>query len=183
MTGNIVAGRYAKALFALANEEGMSRVEAYGQNLADLAGLIKESPPLKEVLHNPLFSAEEKESLLTRLLKELGAEKQVVDFCLLLAVKGRVDLLLDIQARYSDMLDQAKGVLRGKLITAVTLDEAKGQAIAKSLEQRSGHSIILDFEVDPAILGGVVLQVGDKILDASLRAQLGLLRQNITRGE
>ena len=183
MTGNVVVGRYAKALFTIGSKEGLSTAEAYGQSLADLAELLKKIPSLAEVFHNPLFTTQEKQALVERLLKEMGASKQVTDFCLLLALKGRLDMLLAIESSYRSLLDEVKGVLRGKMITAVELDSGKCQEVVDSLQKRFGRTVILDFEVDPSILGGVVLKVGDKILDASLRAQLGLLRQNITRGE
>ena len=84
---------------------------------------------------------------------------------------------------FGKLLDEAKGIVRGRLLTAVNLNKDRQAGILAALEKQTSKQLALTFEVDPSILGGVVLQVGDKVLDASLRAQLTILRDIIKRGE
>ena len=81
------------------------------------------------------------------------------------------------------MLDEAKGILRGQCITAVKLSNDKKANLKDALQKKAGADIELTFAVDKDILGGMVLKLGDRVLDASLRAQLGILRETFKRGE
>lgn len=183
MTGNIVARRYARALFAIGQAKGADAMEAYGKNLAQLAELLEKEPELLRIFRNPIFSVEEKKSVLEKLFGKFKPEKMVADFCYLLADKERLGVLPDIAAVYGEFLDAEQGVVRGELITAVKLNKDKQKDLLKSLEKKAGKKLVLDFAMDKDILGGVVLKVGDMVLDASLRAQIGMLQENIKRGE
>ena len=102
---------------------------------------------------------------------------------LLLADKERLAYLGEIVDWYGKLLDDAKGIIRGTLTTAVELTDNKRAELKAELEKKAGASIELAFDVDASILGGVVLKVGDRVLDASLRAQLAILRETFKRGE
>ena len=104
-------------------------------------------------------------------------------FCELLADKGRLPLLSAIAADYGALLDKAKGICRGVLTTAIELEAKRKAEIKTQLESRTGRKLELVWAVDPAILGGLILKMGDIVLDASLRAQLDNLRESIKRGE
>ncbi|MDE7241338.1 ATP synthase F1 subunit delta, partial [Desulfovibrio sp.] len=119
---------------------------------------------------------------LSALLDKLGADKTMRNFCFLLADKERLASLRQIAEWYGILLDEANGVLRGKVITAIKLSKAKQEKLKAELAKKSGGDIELAFSVDPEILGGMVLAVGDKVLDSSLRAQLGILRETFKRG-
>lgn len=86
-------------------------------------------------------------------------------------------------AWYGKLLDEAKGIIRGQCITAVQLSADKKSKLKDTLQQKAGTDIELTFAVDKDILGGMVLKMGDRVLDASLRAQLGILRETFKRGE
>ena len=141
------------------------------------------SPELEKAFKSPVVTAEEKKHILGKLLDDLGADKTLLHFCLLLADKGRLSSLRHIATYYSMLLDAENDVMRGRLLTAIPLDDKKQGQIQKLLEKKAAKHIELTFDVDKSILGGVVLKVGDKVLDASLRAQLALLRDIIKRGE
>ena len=183
MTGNIVASRYAGALFSLGKQAGPGEIESYGRDLDALAEMLRDSVELFRTFRNPLFSVEEKSRLVSAVLDRIGAEKMVRNFCLLLAEKERLALLPEIQGHFSTLLDAENGVLRGTVTTAIALDEEKQDELKERLERQADRSIVLGFNEDPAILGGLILTVGDRIMDASLRAQLGILKENIKRGE
>ena len=96
---------------------------------------------------------------------------------------GRLGFLADIQAYYAELLDDHQGVARGRMITAINLEPEIQKKLKKSLEEKTSRQLILDYTVDPGILGGLVLKIGDRVLDASLRAQLVAMKETIKRGE
>ena len=183
MNGDIVAQRYAHALFAVGKAEGMPKLELFGEALSELAGILDEAPELVRLFNAPVISITEKRAVLKELLARIKADPMVENFCLLLADKERLSLFGDIVVCFNKLLDEAKGIVRGRLLTAVNLSKERQASILAKLEQQTSKQLALQFAVDPSILGGVVLQVGDKVLDASLRAQLNILRDIIKRGE
>ena len=125
----------------------------------------------------------EKQKVLSQVLDKLDVDPMIKNFCSLLAEKERLPLFEEIAEAFGKLLDEAWGVVRGKLLTAVSLSKEQQAGILARLEKQTSKQIALKFEVDPSILGGGVLQVGDNVLDASLRAQLAILRDIIKRGE
>ena len=183
MIGNVVARRYASALFALGGEAGMPEMEHYGNTLDALDKAVQESRLLSRVFRNPVLGVEEKKSVLLALLREAGGGEVERRFCELLADKGRLNLLSAIAEDYRSMLDAAKGLCRGVFTTAVALDGTRLAEVTAQLEARTGRGLALVHTVDPSILGGFVLKIGDTVLDASLRAQIDKLGESIKRGE
>ena len=183
MTGNIVATRYAKALFSLGQKAGMGELDKYASSLGYLGDAVSKSPALAEVFCSSMFTQNEKRKVLTKLGKSLSLHKTVINFCLLLSERRRMNVLSDIVSAFQSLLDAEKGTIRGKLLTAIDLDDAKRAAYLAELEKKAGTKLELEFGVAPEILGGVILKVGDKVLDASLRAQLSILKDSIKRGE
>ncbi|GFM37068.1 ATP synthase F1 subunit delta [Desulfovibrio psychrotolerans] len=183
MIGNIVARRYARALFSIGKKAGAKELDSFGQELANLANAIEVTPELGKVFRNPIFSLEEKRAVISKVLDGIKASQTIRNFCFLLAEKDRLALIPDIQAFYNILLDAEQGVVRGELITAIELPKAKRDEVKSQLEKQANQKLILDFSVNKGILGGVLLKIGDQVLDASLRAQLGILKENIKRGE
>jgi len=183
LTGNIVARRYAKALFSLAKKAGKKSLAEYGKDLEAFAGVLEASPDLLKVFANPLISAETKKAVLAGVVGKLTLKPIVANFLSLLADKERLSSVLEVSAYYRILLDESEGVMRGQFVTAYALSEPRQDQIKSKLEKQSGKKLVLSFAVDPAILGGVLLKVGDKVLDASLRAQLEILKEQIKRGE
>lgn len=182
MSGDIVARRYARALFALGKKKGLPELEQLEKDLAALKEAVASSPELTLLFKDPLFSAEEKVKVADTILGKLGASDYSKNFCRLLADKGRLAALPDIAAFFSELLDAEKGIVRGVLVTAVKLDETKRKAVLDQLNKQVKQTVALSYSVNPDILGGVQLKVGDQMLDASLRAQLSILKENIKRG-
>lgn len=183
MTDNVVARRYANAIFALGKSEGESALTKHGKALAELGEMIAAVPGLDMMLKSPVIGVEEKKAVLGTLLGKIKADQVIRNFCFLLADKERLASLRDIISWYGRLLDKVRGVIRGTLTTAVKLNQAKQDEIRAQLGQKAGASIELAFAVDKNILGGMVLSMGDRVLDASLRAQLGFLRETFKRGE
>ncbi|WP_243544420.1 ATP synthase F1 subunit delta [Pseudodesulfovibrio tunisiensis] len=183
MTGNVVSRRYAKALFAIGTAKGEADLKAYGDQLMELAGALEQSPEALGFFRDPTFNTEEKKSVLTRIIEKMSMDQMVRNFCDLLAEKGRLEQIPAIASDYKDMLDVAQGIVTGELVTVKELSEERKTELKGRLEEKAGKKLELAFAVDKDILGGVVLKIGDKVLDASLRAQLQNLKENIKRGE
>ena len=183
MIGSIVARRYARALFAIGQEAGADALKKYGQELTLLSEMLDGAPELYRVFRNPIFGVEQKKAVLEKVLERLNLSKMVQNFCFLLAEKDRLAFLPEIQAHYAVLLDEAEGIVRGQLTTAFDLADDRQGEIRKMLEQQTSRKVHLDYAVDQDILGGLVLKIGDKVFDASLRAQLDMLKENIKRGE
>ena len=149
----------------------VAKLEQYGENLSALEGVLEDSPELVRLFHIPVISVAEKQKVLSQVLDKLDVDPMIKNFCSLLAEKERLPLFEEIAEAF------------GKLLTAVSLSKEQQAGILARLEKQTSKQIALKFEVDPSILGGVVLQVGDNVLDASLRAQLAILRDIIKRGE
>lgn len=182
MTDNALARRYAQALFSLGGKEGGDARRRHGGCLADMAEMLKVEPLLGQALRSPVVTVSEKKGLLEALLKRLKADGTMRNFCFLLADKDRLGALPAIADSYRLMLDQANGVKRGRVITAVKLSSQRQESLKKELCGKADCQMELAFEVDPEILGGMVLELGDRVMDASLRAQLGILRETLIRG-
>ena len=178
MTDNRIARRYASAAFKLGEAEGGDTISKRGQTLVALEGLLDESPALDRVFKSPIITVAVKD-----LLDKIGSDQVTRNFCYLLADKGRLAYFRAIVQAYVKKLDEVKGIIRGKLTTAISLTQAEQKTYKAELEKKAGSPIELTFDVDDSILGGVVLKVGDRVLDASLRAQLENLRETFKRGK
>lgn len=183
MTDTRIARRYASAAFRLAQKEGGDIPGKRGQVLKDLRDMLDVCPALEAVFKSPIVTVQEKKNILSALLDKVDSDTTTRNFCYLLADKDRLAFFRAIVQAYETRLDEAQGVIRGKLTTAVALGKAKQDAIRADLVAKAGgKEIELSFAVDQAILGGVVLKIGDRVLDASLRAQLEILRETFKRG-
>ncbi len=183
MIGNVVSRRYAKALFAVGAAKGEAEQAKFGEQLIAIGNSIEEAPEATAFFKNPAFSVEEKAAVLNQLIEKVAVDPMVKNFCDLLADRGRVEMLPAIAADYKAMIDAVSGVVSGELITVSELNEDRKSAIMANLEQQAGKKLELSFATDKEILGGIVLKVGDKVMDASLKAQLQILKENIKRGE
>lgn len=178
ITGSI-ARRYAKALFGLAVESG--RVEAWATSLQSLEQVIEGSPDLQDVLSNPVYSKDQRRAIVGKLASALSLDAEPRDLLFLLGDRNRLAYLGAIVLTFRDLADAHLGRLRAKVTSAVRLEDAQAQAMADRLSQATQAKVLLDRAVDPAILGGVVAQVGSLVYDGSVRTQLEDLRQQLKR--
>ncbi|MBQ7738663.1 MAG: F0F1 ATP synthase subunit delta [Desulfovibrionaceae bacterium] len=184
MINTVVARRYANAIFALSETEGDKALAHRGECLANLSAMIAASPGLDLTLKSPVVSIEEKKAVVGKLLAKIKADNIMQNFCFLLADKERLAFLREIATLYGELLDEKKGVVRGRVTTAISLSPEDEKQILNAIStKKSGREVKLEFAVDASILGGMVLQMGDKVWDASLQAQLSTLRETFKRGE
>ena len=169
------ARRYAKAVFELAQEKG--EVEAWLPRL-DAVRAVLTDPTAAEVFASPaLPSARRVEIVEAVATPEMG--KEGVNLAKLLVAARRPELIEGVIEEYRALADEAAGRVRATATTAVELDSADYERIAGDLSKRLGKEVRLEVRVDPAIIGGMVLQVGDRLIDASVATRLQQLRRRL----
>jgi len=182
-----IARRYAKALFSLADEKG--QIEQWSKGLEVLRHLLA-LPELRDALSNPAMEREQRRSLAKGLsvavelaspkllaAAVLGLEEDVRNLLLLLADRNRLAYLPAILDDYRALADQRLGRVRAKVTSAVPLAADEARRISDKLAEATKAQVIVETAVDPALLGGVVAQVGSVVYDGSVRAQLEELRR------
>jgi F-type H+-transporting ATPase subunit delta len=176
-----VSRRYAKALLMLGQEDG--KYKEYGEELSAFAQLLEREPELKDALLNPIHSMEERRKLLLRVTELLQLSPMVGNFLKLLFDKHRLAALSGITQVYQQFVDDIENVKRAHVKAAVALDEDMQERLRQGLEKMTKSKVVMDFEEDPAIIGGIVARVGDLVLDGSVRTQLASLRESLIKGE
>ncbi len=169
-----VAERYATALFELAQEE--RAVEAVERDFAALKAAVAESPDLARLVRAPVFSREEQQKGMDAVLRRMEAAPLTVRFVLLLAAKRRLFTLLDVIKAYDILVARLRGEVRAEVTSARPLNDAEVAELRAVLKSRLGRDARLDAKVDPSLLGGLVVKVGSRMIDSSLRTKLDGLR-------
>ncbi len=176
-----VSRRYARALMMLGQDDG--KFKEYGDELRTFTQLMEREPELKDALLNPVHSMEERKNLLLRVAELLKLSPMVSNFLKLLFDKLRLAALPGISEVYQHLADEMENLKRARIKSAVPLDEGMQERLQKALEKMTKSKVVMEFEEDPGIIGGVVAMVGDLVLDGSVRTQLDAIRESLTKGE
>ncbi|MDJ0784339.1 MAG: ATP synthase F1 subunit delta [Desulfosarcinaceae bacterium] len=176
-----IARRYAKALLLIGKEDG--NTETYRAELGGVAQLIASEKDLEEAVANPLYDVEGRRKVLTAVIEKLALSKVTASFLVFLFDKGRIGFLQSINDFYQKLADELKGVAHASLISATELSSEAVEKIRSALSNKTGKEIILDVQQDPELIGGIVTQIGDLVLDGSVKTQLLNMRESLKRGE
>jgi ATP synthase F1 delta subunit len=168
---------YARALFEVAEERGL--LDAIRGQLDQFVQALNDNRQFQIFFFSPYFSAEEKKQALHRVID--GAEPIFVGFLETLVDGHRMPVLFRIRAHYKRLWDEANKVLPVSVTSAVPLNEAVVKEIGDRIGEQTGQTVQLTTAADPEILGGIVVRVGNAILDASLRSRLNQLRNQLAR--
>lgn len=179
MIGRGVARRYARALFEMGRDAGnLDRLEA---DLDLAATALREDEALRQVLFNPLIGVEEKTGLIQSAfagrLSEAGLR-----FFQFLVQKGRQHHLDAVLTEFRRLVHAERGIMEAEALVAKPLGQALERDLVRRLEEVSGKRVALRVRVEPALLGGIVLQVGDRRIDGSVAGRLAALRQAMKEG-
>lgn len=177
MKQTILAKRYAKAIFTIGQEQ--ENYEEYNEVLQGVATLFTETPEVADALTNPLYPMDVKEKVMTGLVASIGVDAVMGNFLNLLVQKKRAEILPEIANAYKTMVDEAKNISHGNVISAVELSDELKNNIQTVLEKLTGKKVELTTSVDPSIIGGMVAKVGDLVLDGSIKTQLAGLKDSI----
>ena len=172
-----IARVYAEALFEAARAE--DKLDVIHEQLDEFADAVAANRDLQVFLFSPYFSSAEKREGISRAVS--GAEPELLNFLELLAEKHRMPAIFRIRDRFDDLWAEANRRLEVIVTSAVELDEGVVEHVGQEIERQTDRTIELRSEVDPEILGGLVLRVGNMVLDASLRNQLERLRKEVAQ--
>ena len=170
-----VAGRYAFALHELATERGAG--EAVSEALKTFRQLYEGSSDLRLLMHSPAFSAAEQLKALDALLKNTNIEGVAANFLRLVAAKRRLFALPAIIDAYQRLEESAKGLTRAEATVAKPLLPSQELALRDAVQEAAGgKAVSLEVKTDPTIVGGIIIKLGSRMVDASLRTKLNSIR-------
>jgi F-type H+-transporting ATPase subunit delta len=173
-----IAEVYGRSLYEVASEH--DKTDEIREQLGQIAEALETNRELAIYFFSPYFSTQEKKDGLGKLLD--GADDILINFLELLIEKHRMPVIFRIRRHYDTLWERDHHVLPVRIATAVALDEGVARKLGEQIEKSTGQTIELTASVDPDILGGIVLRVGNSILDASIRNRLENLRKAVARG-
>jgi F-type H+-transporting ATPase subunit delta len=175
-----IAGRYATALFELASEgKALDKVDAA---LDGFLSLLDGSEDLQRLIANPVFTADEQVSAINALLKKAKIDGIAGNFLSLVASKRRLFLVRPMIAAFKALLADKNGVVAAEVTVAAPLSAQHREAVLAALEGQAGGKIALTEKVDPSIIGGLVVKMGSKMIDASLKTKLNAMKLAMIAG-
>lgn len=169
---------YARALFQAALEQG--RIDQLREQLGQFADALDENRELAVFFFSPYFSTSEKQQSLDTLLD--GADQIFLNFLELLIENHRMPVIFRIRDEYERLWDEENKTLPVEITSAIALDEQTTESLGRTIGERAGRKVTLAARVDPDILGGIIVRVGNSILDASIRNRLEQLRRHVAQG-
>jgi len=169
---------YARSLFEVAREQG--KLDELREQLAQFADALDQNRDLAVFFFSPYFSTNEKQEALGGLLD--GADPALMNFLALLIENHRMPVIFRIRHEFERLWDEENRTLAVEITSAIELDPAMTEGLGKTIGERAGRKVTLAARVDPDILGGIVVRVGNSILDASIRNRLEQLRRHVAQG-
>jgi ATP synthase F1 delta subunit len=172
-----VAKVYSEALFDVAKEK--DELDEIQQQLGEFADAVSENQDLQVFFFSPYLSSAEKREGIGKVVE--GGNQELVNFLELLAEKHRMPALFRIRQRFDELWAAENERLAVTVTSAIELDPKLVESIGAEIEEKTGKTIELKSEVDPAIIGGLVLRVGNRVLDASISSRLDKLRREVAQ--
>ena len=170
-----MAGRYARALFELALEAKI--VDAVRTDLDNFDALLAESPDLLRLVRSPVFSAEEQGKAMAAVLAKAGIGGLAGNFLKLITANRRLFAIRDMMRDYRKLVAKWKGEVTAEVTVAERLSDARLEELKAALKSITGEqAVALDVKVDPAIIGGLVVKLGSRMVDSSLRTKLNAIK-------
>jgi F-type H+-transporting ATPase subunit delta len=172
-----IAAVYARSLFEVAKEQ--SKLDLVREQLGEFADTLEQTRELQVFFFSPYFSTAEKQDGLDRAVT--GADAVVINFLKLLIENHRMPVIFRVRRGYDELWEEENKLLPVRVTSAVELDSKTVSQIGDKIAEQTGRKVDLSSEVDPDILGGIVVRVGNSILDASIRNRLESLRRQVSR--
>ncbi len=169
-----MAGRYATALFDLARES--NTIDAVKADLDRFAALLAESPDLLRLVRSPVFSADEQMQALSAVLARAEIGGLAANFLKLVTANRRLFAVRDMIKAFAELVADYKGQVSAEVTVAARLRDEHVAALKNALHAVSGKDVDLNIKIDPAIIGGLVVKLGSRMVDSSLRTKLNAIR-------
>lgn len=169
-----MAGRYATALFELADAQGS--LDAVASDLASIRALLDSSDDLVRLVRSPVFDADAKWRAVSAILEKTGISGLVYNFIGIVTRKRRLFALPGMISGYTALLALKRGEMSADVTSAHALDESQIAALKTALNAATGRDVFINMAVDSGLLGGLVVKVGSRMIDSSLRTKLNSLK-------
>ncbi|VWX58572.1 F0F1 ATP synthase subunit delta [Sphingorhabdus sp. 109] len=170
-----LAGRYATALFALAQEN--NSIDAVQDSLTTLSAALAESEDLKELTNSPVLTRDDAGKAIAAIAAKLGLEKLTTNILGVLAANRRLDQIPAVIRAFSTLASSYRGEITAEVTSAHPLDDKQIEALKAQLKKRVGSDVSVSTAVDPSILGGLVVKIGSQMIDSSIKTRLNTLSQ------
>jgi F-type H+-transporting ATPase subunit delta len=177
---DVIAKRYARALYDLGKEEGKEK--AFLEELQGIVGVISENEELKSLLESPLYDIVLKKRILKEVSSKVSISLYAVNFLNILLDKDRFFVLSEIVDAYDKILDEVSGRVRAKVVCATAIDDAQLQKVCQTLSKVFKKEVDVDVSVEPSLIGGMIAEVEGMIYDGSIKTQISKLKQSL-KGE
>ena len=169
-----VSGRYATALFELARDEKC--IDAVKADLDRFNAMLEESADLKRLVRSPVFSSEAQSKALAAVLDQAGISGVSANFLKVLTANRRLFAVADVIRAFNALVAKFKGEATADVTVAETLSDKNLDALKSALQAVTGKDVTLNVKVDPSIIGGLVLKLGSRMVDSSLRTKLNSIK-------
>ncbi|MFA5523166.1 MAG: F0F1 ATP synthase subunit delta [Tissierellales bacterium] len=172
----LVGKRYAEALFEVALE--LDKLEEFNEEIKSVSEVLKSEPKLKTIFEHPKLSKKEKKDIIDSIFKD-RVSQEIVNLCYIIIDKNREAYLSDISYEYTRLSNDKQGIVEAKAITAIPMDDEEMKKLENQLSKRLDKKVILTNEVQSGIIGGVLVKIGDKIIDASIKGRFEELYKDL----
>jgi F-type H+-transporting ATPase subunit delta len=181
LRGSKVSKRYAKALLSLGREDG--NYEAYGENLQEFSSFCELNGEFADVITNQVFSIEDRREILKAVLEKSAFSVMMRNFLYLLLDKNRIGAIQEIAEHYERLTDDISNIARAEIVTTRPLKTEEQNRLEKVLGDLTSKNVRVEVKEDKGLIGGIIVKIGDLVLDGSIRAQLEGLKESLKRGE
>ena len=175
---DVIANRYAEALFQLSEEENITK-EIYNE-LHDVVEVIKNNKELDNVLKSPLVAKNEKTQLIEALFNN-KINNNLKNFLKILVEKGRISSLKSIELTFKELLNDKHNIIEGTVISAIALTEKQVKELEEKLSKKYNKNVTLENKVDKSVLGGVLVRLGNTEIDGTIKTRLDGLKNQLSQ--
>ena len=175
MTSKTIASRYARALL---NTALPNKVDKIRQDLQATLAIYQAGTDLPGILRHPMVPQSAKKEILTQILKD-KVDALLIHFLETLITKRRINILPDIVEMYNLLADESLGIVKARVRTPFPISEPQQAIIKDKLARLTGKRVIMDIEIKPALLGGLAVKIGDRVMDGSVQARLRDLKEKL----
>ena len=175
---NVVANRYAEALFQIGEEEKLT--DKLYQELSEVVSLIKTNQDLFSILKSPVISKKEKISLIDNIF-ENKININIKNFLKILIEQNRISFIPDMAASYKELLNEKNNILEGFVISAIPMKKEEIKELEEKLSQKYNKNVTLENQVDKSILGGVLVRLGNEEIDGTVKNRLDKMKEQLSQ--
>lgn len=175
---NVVASRYAEALFQIGEEE--NSIDLLYSELKAVVDIFDENQEFFNIMKSPVISKKEKIELIDKVFSK-GLNSNSINFLKILIEKDRISFIADIAMSYKERLNEKNNVIEGTVITAIPMKQDEMQELAKELSKKYNKKVNLENIVDKSILGGVLVRLGNEEIDGTVKTRLSKVKEQLSQ--